>query len=244
MKNKIIIGIVIVAVLIVGLYVVFNTGPVVSATGSSSIKAMPDEVSVNVNIETRNLTAQDAQEANKIISEKLLAELIKLGYNKEELKFVNFYVSPEYDYSSDYRTQKLKGYVVSQQLVIKTKNVEKVPSIVDSVISSGALISYINFEISEQKQAEYKNKALEQASRDAREKAKAIASGQGKGLGRLVSLKNQEYNYPGPYMYYSKSDSVSYAENAAGAQKAAVNLSPNEIEVSATIGAEYRVSLF
>lgn len=242
--NKIWIGIIIVAVLVVAGYLFFNAGPVVSAQGFASVKAIPDQVSVNVNIETRNLTAQEAQESNKEISEKLLIELVKIGYDRNELKFVNYQVYPEYDYSYDYRQQKIKGYVVSQQLVVNTKDVNKVPSIVDSVIKSGSLVSYINFEISDAKQSEYKNKALESASKDAMTKAESIASGQGKKLGRLVSITNQEYNYGGPLNYYTKDASASMEQANAGALKAATNLAPNEQEITATISAQYKLRMF
>jgi len=224
--NKVWIGIVVIAILIVGGYLYFNSGPVVSSQGLASIKAIPDEVSVNVNIETRDKTAQAAQDANNKISESLLIELVKIGYDRDELKFVNYYVSPEYDWSNGKRTQ--IGYVVSQQLVVKTGEVNKVPSIVDAVIKSGALVSYINFDISDAKRAEYKNKALEEASKDARTKAQSIASGQGKKLGSLVSITNQDYNYPGPLNYYSRDASVSVEAANEGALKAATNLAPNE----------------
>ena len=243
-KNNVIwIGIVIIAILAVGVYLVFNAGPVVSAQGTASIKAVPDQVSVNVNIETRNSTAQLAQESNKDISEKLLVELVKLGYDRDELKFVNQNVYPEYDYTNDYRQQKIKGYVVSQQLVIKTSDVNRVPSIVDAVINSGALISYINFEVSDVKQAEYKNQALEQASKDAMTKAQSIADGQGKKLGRLVSITNQDYYYPGPINYYTRDASAGVAESNAGALKAATNLAPNEQDITASISAQYKLRL-
>lgn len=244
MDNKIWIGVIIIAILVVAGYLYFNAGPVVSAQGTASIKAVPDEVSVNVNVETRNKTAQEAQESNKEISEKLLFELIKLGYDRDELKFVNQNVYPEYDYSYNYGKQTLKGYVVSQQLVVKTKDVNRVPSIVDSVIKSGALVSYINFEISDVKQAEYKNKALEEASKDAMTKAQSIASGQGKKIGRLVSITNQDYNYPGPLNYYSRDASMSMEVANAGALKAATNLAPNEQEITASISAQYKLRMF
>lgn len=243
-NSKLLIGIVILAIIIVGGYLYFNTGPVVSAEGFSSVKAIPDEVSVNINVETRNKTAQDAQTANKEISEKLLVELVKLGFDRDELRFVNQYVSPEYDYSKDYREQTLKGYVVSQQLVVKTKDVNRVPSIVDAVITSGALVSYINFEISDEKQSIYKNQVLEAASRDARVKAESIAAGQGKKIGRLVSVTNQNYNYPGPLNYYSRAEGMAVDMVNADAMKAATNLAPNEQEVTASITAQYKLGLF
>jgi hypothetical protein len=233
---------IIIAILVVGVYLVFNAGPVVSAQGTASVKAVPNEVSVNVNIEIRDLTAQLAQDSNKEISENLLIELIKIGYDRDELKFVNYYVNPEYNWNNGKQT--LKGYVVSQQLVVKTKDVNKVPSIVDSVISSGALVSYINFEVSDAKQAEYKNKALEDASKDAMTKAQSIASGQGKKLGRLVSITNQDYYYPGPLNYYTRDAGAGISESNAGALKAATNLAPNEQEITASISAQYKLRLF
>lgn len=242
MDNKIVIGIIVVGILIVGGYLAFNAGPVVSAQGQSSLEVQPDLVSVNINVETRNESAQAAQEANKEIADKLLFELIKLGFDKDELKFVNFNVYQDYDWSSG--RQKLKGYVVSQQLVVKTDGVSKVPSIVDAAITSGALVSYINFELSDEKQAEYKKQALEEASRDAREKAVAIAEGQGKRVGRLVSIVNQDFYYPGPIPVYAKAEGTDMAVAASEARKAAINIAPQNLEISASISAQYKLSFF
>jgi len=242
MDNRIWIGVVIVAILVVGGYLYFNSGPVVSAQGFGSIKAVPDEVSINVNVQTRGSSAQIAQDENKEISDNLLVELIKLGYDRDELKFVNYYASPEYDWSNGKQT--LKGYIVSQQLVVKTKDVDRVPSIIDGVISSGALVSYINFEVSDDLQAEYKNSALEEASKDAKTKAESIAAGQGRKIGRLVSITNQDYYYPGPINYYSRDAGASMEMANSEALKAATNLAPNEQEITASISAQYKLRGF
>lgn len=239
-KNKNLIWIAAVIVVVIAGYFVYNSGPVVGAQGSASLKAMPDEVSVNINVETKNDSAQNAQNANKEISEKLLAGLVIAGFNKDELKFVNYYINPDYDW----KTGKQKGYVVSQQLVVRTSNVEKVPAVVDAAVSAGALVSYINFELSEQKQGEYKIKALEEASKDAKKKAGAIALGQGRRLGRLVKLENQEFNYPGPIYAYQKGASEDMMVSNSEARKVASNLAPNEMEISASVSASYKLSIF
>ena len=240
--NRIWIVIVVIAILAIGAYLYLDSGPVVSAQGVATIKVVPDEVSVNVNVETHNKTAQEAQDSNNLISQNLLLEMTKLGYSQDELKFVNYNVYPEYDWINN--QQIMKGYVVSQQLVVKTNESGKVPSIVDGVISSGALVSYIDFEVSDAKQAEYKNQALEQASEDAKTKAESIAAGQGKSVGRLVSITNQDYNYPGPVPVYSMGANAPMAESNAGAAKAAVNLAPEEQDITATISAQYKLGMF
>ena len=241
MNNKLVIGIIVALIVLAGGYILISSGPTVSAIGTSSIKVQPDQVSVNIEVVTRNITAQDAQNMNKDISDKLLTELIKLGFDKSELQFVNYYVNPDYDYTY----QKQKGYIVSQQLVVKTDSVERVPSIVDAAINSGALVSYINFETSQEKQNEYKAKALEEASKDGMVKASSTAAGLGKKLGRLVSVKPAEFNYPGPIMYYDKATAEASGANVAdSARSAALNIKPQDTEISASVTVEYKLSYF
>lgn len=229
-------------VLVVGYFLVYSNEASVSATGTSVIKAQPDLVSVNINVETRGESAQIAQEKNKEISDKLLLGLIKSGYNSDELKFVNYNIYPEYDWKNG--VQKFKGYVVSQQLIVKTENVKKVPEIVDIGINSGALVSYINFELSEEKQSEYKKKALEKAGMDAKEKAEATASGVGKRLGRLVSVQSEDFYY-GPLNLYDKTlAEASGRDLIQEARNTALNISPQDIEVRATIIVQYKISNF
>ena len=87
---------------------------------------------------------------------------------------------------------------------------------------------------------EYKVDALKLASKDARNKAGAIAEGQERKLGRLVSLGSQEFNYGGPVMYYASEKSSGSA--APEARDAAVSIQPREFEVSATVSASYKLS--
>jgi uncharacterized protein len=242
-NNLIIWGVITIVVLIViGMFASSFFGPIVQATGVANIKVQPDKVGVNINVETRGKTAQEAQDKNKEIGDKLLSELVKIGFDKNELKFINIYSYPEYDWSSG--KQVFKGFVMSQQLVVKTEKVDQVPAIVDASIKAGALISYINFEVSDSKQRNFKNKALEEASKDAREKANSIAIGQGKKVGRLVSLENQEFYYPGPIVYYSKAEGITASDASEEAKRAALSISPQEQEVTASIVARYKLSLF
>ena len=74
--------------------------------------------------------------------------------------------------------------------------------------------------------------------------AQSIASGQGKKVGRLISITNQEANYPGPFNYYARDMSATAEMANAGALKAATNLAPNEQEITASISAQYKLGMF
>lgn len=242
LKKGMIIGIVILVIVIAAVLIAYNVGPNVSAQGTSTLKVQPDEVSVYVSIEARNASAQDAESENSKISEGVVSALKGIGLNESEIKFGSYSIYPEYDYSGG--KQKLIDYVASQQIVVKTGRFDKISGVIDESVASGALVSSINFELSDAKQSDYKTQALEAAGKDAQAKAEATAKGLGKSLGRLVSVSAQNFNY-NPWNYYSRAGGVMAADNAA-AEKAAssiVSLTPQDMEVSATIDVEYKLSL-
>ena len=148
----------------------------------------------------------------------------------------NIYPDYEYDYSTGKRTE--KGFVAQQSIEVKTRNFDKVAGIVDASVDSGALISWINFELSDEKQSELKAQALKEAGEDAKKKAEATASGLDKKLGKLVSVKGEEFNY-GPYQYFAASGSTDAVKAGAEAKDAALNLGPKDVEVTATVTVEY-----
>jgi len=237
MNNKILTIGVIIAVLIVAGYLFSNSGPVVSSQGTSSLEVKPDEVSVYISIQAENKTAQDAQAQYNEISNNLIAYLEREGFNDDELQILGYNLYPEYDYKSN----KIIGYTASSQVIVKADNFSQVLPIIDSAVNSNALVSSINFELSDQKQNEYKIQALAAASTDSRAKAQAIASGLGKKLGKLVAVQSEDFNYPGPILYYAASSGKGNTEDA---RDAGANLSPKDIEVSATITAQYKLRNF
>ena len=125
---------------------------------------------------------------------------------------------------------------------MKTGDFYIVPKIVDVAIDSGALVSYINFEISDELRSEYKSRALEKAGEDAREKAEATAAGLGKKLGKLVSVQSEDFNY-GPVVYYASAES-SGSDAVAETREAALNIYPKDVEVRADISVRYKLRRF
>lgn len=239
MDTKIIVAIIVAGILLVGGYLYLNSGAEVSAFGTSNIKVTPDEVSVYLNAEANAESAQMAQAKQNVISDSILNELIKLGIDRKDIQTQSIQVYEDYSWESGKRT--FKGYKASQQFVVKSDNFALTGQIVDSAVNAGALVSGINFELSQEKQNEYKKQALEEASKDARSKAKATAEGLGKGLGRLVEVQSQDFGYS-PWAYYSNAqmDAVGNIE----AQKAASNIVPSDRDVTASVSVRYKVSLF
>jgi hypothetical protein len=221
-------------------FVNYQFGPSISVQGLSSLDVKPNKVSIYVTVESRNVTAEAAEKRNSEITAVLVDELKKLGLDEEEIQLSNYNIYPWQEWENG--KTKYLGYIANRQIIVETGNFSKVSGIVDRTVSSGALVSNINFELSSAKQNEYKVQALEEASNDAKTKASAIAVGQGKKLGRLVSIESQEFNYY-PYRYFEAA-SVDVAAEGLMAQKAAVNLAPKDLEITALMQVQYKLSLF
>ncbi len=235
------IGIVILA-LLVGGYLFYGSGPEISTQGVANVKVQPDTLGVYMNVQGKGKTMQDAKAEHDKIIVDLKTRLRNSGFKDSEIQTLNYNVYQDYDYTT--RTPVSKGYVVSEQVIVKTEDFEKAGIIVDRAIESNTLVQNINFELSQEKQNEVKAEALKQAGMDAENKAKAIASGLNKKVGRLVSVSSQEFNYGGPIAYYEKAVggvSSDLAIDNSEAVRVAQSVNPSEMEISAYINAKYKL---
>lgn len=209
----------------------------VSVQGNALIKADPDLVTVYFRAETNGSTAQEAKDVNAEIVNKATAALIKIGVPEDKIQTEDFSIYPEYDWIDG--QQKFKGYkaIHSFKAILETAQIDKVGSVIDAGVDSGALISYINFELSTEKQNEYKAEALKQASQDAKTKAEAIASGLGKQLGKLISVSDMSFEYY-PWPIYR---AMEMGGSAAEAKEAVTNIKPSEKEIRAQVSVVYQI---
>ncbi len=223
----------ILAVIVLGMFAyAFFGGATVSAQGSSSMKVQPDKVSIYLSIESKNKTAEGAKDMNVITREKTIKALERLGLD-DEIKLLNYNIYPEYDWENG---QKLIGYVARYDVIVESDDLDIVPSVIDITVESGAAVSYISFELSEERRNEYKAKALAEAARDAKTKAEATAEGLGKGLGRIVKVDSENFDY-----YPIKTYDASMAESSL---ESASKISPNELDVNANIRVTYKLRPF
>ncbi len=243
MDGRIVIGILLLGILALGGYLFLGgESAVVSAQGTAVIETKPDLISVYFDIEKRNESAEIAQDELEKASDAVLIEMFRLGFDRDDVQLVNYNMYPEYDWSDGRREQ--LGYVARQQIVVKSDDYTLVPKIVDSGVDAGGYVTSINFELSEEKQNEYKVQVLEAAGNDAQRKATATASGLGKKLGDLVSVESQDFQYPGPIVYYEKGFAIADAGAAESARSAAIAIAPRDIEVRATILVKYKLQRF
>ena len=231
MENKqIAIIILILGIIIVG-YAIYNSfnKTTVSVQGQSEIKADPEFLTVYFQA---SYSADSAQEAGNKLAEQidsLKTNLFRAGVSSDSIQTENYNVRQTYPYEHQ------KAFVAEEQISVKTKKFYDAGKIVDAGINANVLVSYINFEISQEKQNELKAESLKQAAEDAKLKAQALALGSGKKLGKLVKISTSDFYYQ-PYPLYDRATG-----SAAEVQKAVTDISPKELEITSTVSAIYEI---
>ncbi len=211
----------------------------ITVQGISSVKALPNVISIYFNIETKGETSAEATKQNNEILENFTKAVIAQGFAEEDIKTENFNVYPNTYWEKD--RMKEDGYkaVHSLKIELTYEELDKVNELIDAGVTSEVGVSYINFELSQKAQNEYKAQALELAAQDAKIKADAIANGFDKQVGKLVSVQVSDFGYY-PWNLYSSS-ARGYAEDAVMAKQVVANIQPSEQEVTASISATYKM---
>jgi uncharacterized protein YggE len=234
-----------VLVIVVGLVVLSsifsgNDDSTLTAEGTSEMTVSPDRVSIYFNIETVGENFKEAKDKNDLIVDAFLVALIKEGFNREALQTVGLNVYEDFDWISGRRKPIGFKAVHAIKIVLDSSKMDKAGEIIDAGIDSNASLSYINFELSEERKNEYQAKAMENAARDARVKAESMATGLNKKLGKLLSVTESSFDYQ-PWRYYDAVDGVSAEENRESAKLAAVNIQPSEKTINARVSAVFEI---
>jgi uncharacterized protein YggE len=214
-------------------------GNTISVAGTSQLKVTPDLVTVYFNVETNGTTAKEAKDANSKIVDDLIVALIKEGFERADIQTQSFNIYEDIRWENN--KQKSYGYKASHQIKIEmsTNRADKIGEVIDAGVDAGALLQWINFELSTTKQNEYKAEALKQAGMDAKTKAQAIVDGLGQRLGSIASISTSDWRYS-PWNLYT-ANAGGMMEDAVMAKSATTNISPGSQEVTGYVSVVYNI---
>ena len=118
--------------------------PVVTVRISEQLRAPPDEASLNVSTEGRAATASAALAANKIKTESVLAAIRAAGIGPKDTQTEGVSVSADYDYQTvnGRGVRRLAGYVARNSVRIKTRQIDRLVSLLDTLTQAGATEIY------------------------------------------------------------------------------------------------------
>lgn len=209
-------------------------GNTINVAGNSELNVKPDEAEVWAGISIVKDSADDAQtEANTIMND-IIDGLKQNGIKEGDIQTEQLNLYEERTWTRD-EGSKVVGWRATQILKIKTTDLTKVGEIVDIVATNGAnQINNIQFQLSEQKEKEYKQQAIAQATKNAKEKAEVIADSLDVKLGKIKTVSEANY-YTRPYMVAmdAKAGGIEVEEAAA--------VMPRDVTVTANINLIYHI---
>jgi uncharacterized protein YggE len=229
----------------------------ISVSGSAEIKVVPDEIDLNVEVETRDKDLQEAKKQNDSHVSDALAFL-----KNEKLKDTDFktdYINIQPVYLENNNSYPLSSaspggalntkpvyYIVRKSIGIKITDVMKFDEILSGLVASGVnTVQGVEFRTSELRR--YRDEARANAVKAAREKAQAMADELGVKLGKANSINENDaggwnrwwggngWNQFGAAMNQNSSQEVIAPGSDTG------TLSVGEISVSASVNVSFLI---
>lgn len=165
--------------------------PLVRVNITESLRTPPDEASMTVGTQAKAPTATAAVAANKTKTEKLLATIRSAGIRERDIQTQGIQLQPDYRWDNEPNgrgRQTLVGYIASNSVQIKTRNIDKLTSLLDALTAAGADSVYgPNFGISDP--APLRREARVRAMARGKDEASEYARNNGYTSVRLLSVE-------------------------------------------------------
>jgi uncharacterized protein YggE len=166
----------------------------VTVTGEAMVSVAPDMAVIRIGVTSQGKSAREASETNAKQMTSVLAAIKKSGIADRDVQTSRLSLQPRYD-TSQSGTARLLGFQVTNQVTVKIRKVDNLPSILDRAITAGANeMSGIEFVVSQQSQLLDQTRA--EAVADARRKAEIYAKAAGAKLGRVVAIRDEGASPP------------------------------------------------
>ncbi len=203
----------------------------ISFNGEVKVRAKPDVAAISLSIVTEAVTSKAAQDDNSRKSKAVTNFLKNQGVEEKDIKTTGYNIYPQYNYPRNGNPE-IRGYQVNQTIDVKVRDLDKVSSVLDSVVSAGVnQVNSLSFEIDEPEKL--KAEAREKAIEDARAKADELEDQLGVDLGKIVNFSESIGGFPGPIFYAAE-------RGMGGGGGPSVPTGENEIVVQVTITYQIR----
>lgn len=199
----------------------------VKVTGEATLKAPPDQAIITLGVQTENVDPKLAQQENSQTTSKIITALKELGITEENIKTSDYRLDPQYNYVEG--KEIFKNFKVQHMIQIKTKDIEKVGSIIDSAVKHGAnSISNVRFSLA--KSDNYYNQALTLALNNAYEKARTLTKAIKAPL-HPIPTQIEELSVTTPPIVYQETSYV---------KASSTPIIPGELQITAKVRVEYK----
>ena len=167
----------------------------ITVIGEATVAVAPEAAVIRIGVSSQDKTAREASDANAKQMIAVLAAIKSNGVAERDIQTSRLSLQPQYDPNKG-GTARLTGFQATNQVTVRIRDIDKLPTLLDGAIASGANeMSGIEFVVLEQSQL--LDRAREDAIADAHRKAELYAKAAGVKLGRVVAI-TEEGSAPPP----------------------------------------------
>ena len=204
----------------------------VSVAGQGQVTAQPDMARVTLGVEARRPDLADARLTVTRAVDRVLALTKELAIDPKYVNATGLQVQPDYTWNEQARKQELQGYVVSRQVEVELRDLDKLGTLLERAVSAGAnQIGGASLDSTHRKELE--RQAMTLAVQDARLNAETLARAAGVQLGTVRTLNASSSSPPMP-MYR-----MAAADMAAAPPPPDATYQAGEMTFAARVSAEY-----
>jgi uncharacterized protein len=187
-----------------------ETRATITVTGEGIVETTPDQATISLGVTTNAETAVAALAANSEAMAKMMEQLKAAGVAQADLQTSNLSLNPNWSNYSSSSSAEIDGYVATNMLNVRVRDLEALGTILDAAVSDGAnTMNGITFGLSEPNPV--MNEARTRAVADATSRATVLAMAAGATLGPIVSI-TEGGTFPGPApMFRAESTAVPIA---------------------------------
>ncbi len=161
---------------------------VIFTSGDAEVRVAPDEVIINVGVETVNRSLRTAKEANEAAIQRALAVARRYGLPPERIQTNFIEVEPQYHRSET--SIDLLAYFVRKSMTVRLRDIQQFDGLMTDLLEAG--INHVNgIEWRTTELRKYRDQARSLAIKAAREKAEALAREIGRSAGKAVSVSEE-----------------------------------------------------
>ena len=166
-------------------------------TGQGEASAAPDMVVLSIGVETQGDTAAAALRENSAAMSATIEKLKDLGVADKDIQTSGLSINPRYDYERSRTNPPIAGYVASNTVTARLRDLASAGAVIDQAVESGAnRLNGISFTFADPKPLY--DEARRDAVAQAKAKAELLTDAAGVSLGRLLTIQDGAYRAPSP----------------------------------------------
>ncbi|MFN3825363.1 MAG: SIMPL domain-containing protein [Pseudorhodobacter sp.] len=205
--------------------------PRITVTGEGRVDVAPDMATVSLGVTTEAPTAAAAMAANSDELARVLERLRGAGIAERDLQTSSLSLNPNWHHGQGADTPRIIGYVASNQLTVRVRDLSGLGTVLDAAVKDGAnTLNGVSFGLTDP--APSLAEARRRAVADARARAELLVDAAGVALGPIDAI-TEGGGMTGPRPMYRDAPMV---------MESSVPVAEGELSVSANVTVVWQIS--